>query len=99
MRVRELYYTKSDPSPRQVASSSRRAYRSVRLSPPLTNFRTTVSYVPHHIWGSGGPFHRMSRRRRPVLNRKISLLLLVLCLLGATTAVSAQQGQQPLTNA
>jgi len=34
-----------------------------------------------------------------VLNRKISLLLLVLCLLGATTAVSAQQGQQPLTNA
>ena len=34
-----------------------------------------------------------------MLNRKISVLLLVLCLSCATTAVFAQQGQQPLTNA
>ncbi|HKW66780.1 MAG TPA: hypothetical protein VJP04_05795 [Terriglobales bacterium] len=32
-------------------------------------------------------------------NRKVLLLLLVLCLSCATTAVLAQQGQQPLTNA
>lgn len=32
-------------------------------------------------------------------NRKVALLLLVLCLGCATTAVLAQQGQQPLTNA
>ena len=32
-------------------------------------------------------------------NRKVALLLLVLCLSCATTAVLAQQGQQPLTNA
>jgi hypothetical protein len=34
-----------------------------------------------------------------VPNRKVALLLLVLCLSCATTAVLAQQGQQPLTNA
>jgi hypothetical protein len=34
-----------------------------------------------------------------VLNRKVSLLLLILSLSWATTAVLAQQGQQPLTNA
>lgn len=34
-----------------------------------------------------------------MLSRKISVLLLVLCLTCATTAVFAQQGQQPLTNA
>src|SRR5690348_9922839 len=50
-------------------------------------------------FGARGPVRRTSTRRRPVLNRKVSLLLLILSLSWATTAVLAQQGQQPLTNA